>query len=306
MAAKSRAIEGTPFLQRFTATEGRVDVGTIEFGKALTAVLPHAANPKNDTGGLAVVRVYVDHVSALVTATNRYHAGLADVSLGLGDGPGDTFWFDLSVATAKEILAGFKADAKNDTPESYAVTRIDVAATKIVVRDVSGFLPGKEYKYPRSRPVKPEPNEDGSPRMVGPNTLPLFKRAAHTVIPFTDTMRVGGAPLAAFAKAATVYRGAVSVRAWGTPPTAAGREFRPGLLVAIGDQFQGLMMSYRPDDGGAAEVAAQQSWLDRFGPAWEGEEVLTDDLLAVPDPADEPEDVEDVAHGGSPNETPDD
>ena len=128
--------------------EGRIDVSTVALRKAFTAVVPHADTKATNTWHYRV-RLYADHTSLIVCATNGRSAGLAEVPLGPGDGPSAPFQFDLSPKQVKEILGGFEADEKDETDEQYAVTRIVVSHDKVILTDLSGLWPGKKYDLPR-------------------------------------------------------------------------------------------------------------------------------------------------------------
>jgi hypothetical protein len=262
----------------FVETTGRVDVRTVDLARALKSVAPHAVKSL-EIAHFNLVRVYVDRAGAYVTATNGYTAGMAEVGFGTDDVPDVGFYFDLSLLQATEIVRLFKADAKKETPDEYAVTSIVVDEKHVRIRDVSGMFPGKEFKFARI-PM---------PESV-PYLLALFRRALQNVTPDLREIRVRGDLLKHYAVPAKEYDSPVLVKPWQGPE----RDSRPGMIVMVGDQFLGMLMHLKGDDTRDAEEMAFRSWERRLSVVGDvlGESYLslvTDDPPPVDDEP-EPED----------------
>lgn len=118
---------------------------TVECGDlraALLSVLPHVAD---DQGPEQLQRIHLvpGGVNVEVSATDRYTAALALVSVWESDGDCDVL--DLTVQDVKQVLAVFPA------PPKGVEVKIDIRVHRgeVIFTDVSGLVDGKSLTLPR-------------------------------------------------------------------------------------------------------------------------------------------------------------
>ena len=122
-----------------------ITVETADLRRALVAVGPHASKDPDDSA-LYRVRLSVGTENVSVSATNRYSAGLALMSVLEHDG--ELVDIDLSSQDVKEILALFKG-TKGGEDEIGDTLRLLTTEQHTVVTDVSGLFPGKSLSLPK-------------------------------------------------------------------------------------------------------------------------------------------------------------
>lgn len=221
-----------------------ITVGTGDLRAALTAVAPHA-DPDADFPPLHRIRFDIDPENLSLSATNRYTAGHAIVSIE-DHGDGELAPFDLSPTDVKEILALFRGrGGKNDDEMPDDRLRIDIDTEHVRVTDVAGLFDGKSLSLPRY------PHETNFPR------IPELLRATLTK-PVKGTQRLvtHGKLLRLFTSAASAYGQPLVIE-----PTGANA----ALVVSCGESFLGLLMPLRqePEDT-ARQNEWREAWLRRL------------------------------------------
>ncbi len=252
----------------------RITVGTADLRNALTSVAPHAdTDPK--FAPLHRIHLAVDKVNVTVTATNRYTAAMALVSV---QDPDDEVWsFDLSPNDVKEILSLFRG-APFDDDEMGETLQLKVDDKHTTVTDNSGMFDGKSLRLPR---YPDEADFPKVPRLV----------AAALSRPATQAQRLAadGKKLALFRSAARAYNQPLVLE-----PTGANT----ALLISCGEAFIGLVMPVRQDEEDELRHQAwRQAWERRLPPVNVQEELVT-----IPDknaPADDTSNVVEFSGAGS-------
>lgn len=218
-------------------------VSTKDIRQALKSVIPHAADPK-ESAAHAVVHFAAARHNLHITASNMQTVGHAIASIwdseGLSDDP-DEDAFNLPVDLAKELLALFKATAKEDEGDMGSAMQITVETDSILFVDISGLFPGKELKLPR---------EDGNEYPVPFGRLLADAILSERVMP--ERLAVRGRLLSLFSTAATAYGEPLVIE-----PTADARR----ILISCGESFLGLLMPIRVEEG-SSEAAQLKGWRD--------------------------------------------
>lgn len=226
-----------------------IDVNTLDFRKALQAVLPHASTDDN-IPSICCVNFTATQDNLHLTATNRYTLahGIASVweSDGLTGSP-DTDSFTLSPDVAKEILALFKSTGKQAEDEMGEALRITVDKENLTFLDVAGLFPGKLLQIPRS---------EGEPFPIKWANRFLGALAAEVVVP--ERIATTGKYLKLFSSAAAAYGEPLVIE-----PTGEVSQ----ILISCGESFLGILMPVRATD--ESELATQlevwrRGWLDRL------------------------------------------
>lgn len=244
-------------------------VGLADVTAALTSVVAHA-DPDPDHTVLHRVHLALDPVNVTVTATNRYTAGLAIVSVeehhdGTLDG------VDLTPGDVKKVLALFK-------PGRQAVDemlRIDVTTGHVTFTDVSGLFPGQSLTLVRTADAENYPDV----AQVVSAALSRPSRAAR------DQIVAAGSLLRLFTVAARSYAAPLSIE-----PTG-----KSALLIACGESFLGLLMPMVLDAEATAEMGRwRRAWRDRLPEPLPDTrvviEVNVEDLADYDRPIDDPAD----------------
>lgn len=224
-------------------------VSTTDIRKALQAVIPHAADPKESAGHAVVHFAATDH-NLHLTASNMQTMAHSIASIwdaeGLTGDPDDDA-FNLPTDLAKELLALFKATSKEEGDMGSAM-RITVEPGALIFVDISGLFPGKELRLPRE--------DCGSDYPVPFGRLLIAAVLSERVMP--ERLAVQGRLLKLFTTAATAYGEPLVIE----PTANAGR-----ILVSCGDSFLGLLMPLRVEEGtdGARELDGwRQGWMNRL------------------------------------------
>lgn len=220
-------------------------VSTKDLRQALKSVIPHAADPKESAGHAVVHFTATDH-NLHITASNMQTIGHSIASIWDSEGrqgdPNEDA-FNLPVDLAKELLALFKATAKEDEGDMGSAMRITVDTDAILFVDISGLFPGKELKLPR---------EDGSEYPVPFGRLLADAILSDRVMP--ERLAVRGRLLGLFSSAAAAYGQPLVIE-----PTADSRR----ILISCGESFLGLLMPIHVEEG-TTEAAELKSWRDAW------------------------------------------
>lgn len=218
-------------------------VKTGDLYAALAAVTPHAGT-EPDLPATYRVRLVADGTNLVVTASNRYTAGMAIASIEDSDAePGTTV--DLLPNEATDVMRLFKA--KLDDEELQTTIRLagSGAERHVGFVDSSGMLDGKEFVLPAHSIA------DGMPDIptLAAGTL-RRKRTATTRLVAT------GKFVKLFSAAATAYGESLTLE-----PTS---ETTP-MVLACGESFLGLLMPSRPSDEELAKLDGwRKDWLARL------------------------------------------
>jgi hypothetical protein len=218
-----------------------VTLGTADFRQALLSVAPHA-DQDADFPPLHRVRVDVATVNATVTATNRYTAGHALVSVESDDGTGEIWHVDLSPTDVKEILTLFKTKGDSEPDDKL---RLDVDEKHTTITDAAGMFDGKSLSLPR---YPDETNFPNVPRLIA-GTLSKPPHGASRLV-------ADGAKVALFNAAAKAY---------GEPLVIEPTGENTALVLSCGESFLGLLMPMRQDEETDARQGAwRDAWLRRL------------------------------------------
>lgn len=204
-----------------------IEVGTADLRAALAAVRVHACTEK-DLPDIHRIRLAIGYENVTVTATDRFTAGLAIVSVWSGLGGDVACTVDLLPADAGKILSIFPAGKDTGDEPEYRL-RLDVGDEHIIVTDCSGLIDGRALQVPRL------PTSDGGLSSI-PAQIAGHHDSASTML---ADMSVGGEMLARFKAAATAYKKPLEVEAH-----TAGR----ALLIRCGESFLGLLSPRSVDD----------------------------------------------------------
>ncbi|MGN7134586.1 DNA translocase FtsK [Rhodococcoides corynebacterioides] len=217
-------------------------VGTNDFRAALSTVAVHASTDA-ELPSICRIRLDPDNENVYLTATDRFSAALAIASITAHTEP-ELHPFDLSPDDAAKILSLFKAGKeKRDEPEY--LLRLETTPTHVIVTDCSGLIDGRVLKLPRL-PVDE----------AFPDIRILMSRQLHADISWSDELIVSGDVVARFKTAAHAYNHPLRVE------SHAGHR---SLLVRCGDSFLGSLMSIKPNEDHAAEMADwHQGWIRRL------------------------------------------
>ncbi|SCX61310.1 Ftsk gamma domain-containing protein, partial [Klenkia marina] len=205
------------------------------------AVAPHASRDKDDST-LHRIRCVLDDRNLTVTASNRWTAGLAIVSVWeIPDG--EIGSFDLSPTDCSELLVLFKG-AKSDDEDNGDTLELEVG-TEVSITDTGGLFNGKQLKLPRL------PHGTSFPPLVE-----LFATGANALGTSNTRWCVDGKLLALFAKASTAYGKSLSLTPCRLPA--------PSSMVTCGDSFLGLIMPIVSEDLDGQINSWMVDWLHRL------------------------------------------
>lgn len=235
-------------------------VNTVAFRRALQAVVPHA-DPDPEMAPFHRVTLHL--ASDLeVSATQRYSAGLATVPV-MENAAGLALEAGITPATARDILAIYKVPKEL---EADAALSIMVDAGDLVVTDVSGMIPGRQFRTALA------PFSDAVPDV--PRIIGRHVEHPHRAVSAIDLdLIIGAAWWAAFVPAARAYAASLYVTA-----VRSGTD-RVALLVTVGDAFIGLLTAALPashDSALADELTATRRAWARTLP--HGRDAADDDL----------------------------
>lgn len=220
-----------------------ITVGTTDLRQALQAVTPHAF-PRADSQDLHRIRCDIGDQNLTLTATNRYTAGLAIVSI-WDNHDGELGPFDISPTDAAELLAIFRG-AAGDEEELGDTLELELTGKELVVTDTGGLFAGKRLHLPRL------PHGNGFPNVAGVITRALH----HPATKKTDTGRwiADGKMLGLFTKASRAYGHALSLAA-----TERGNQ-----LISCGDSFLGLLVPSRDEEVAQKVNGWHVDWIHRL------------------------------------------
>lgn len=217
-------------------------LATEDFRQALQSVAVHAS-PHTDDEVLHRVRCTVDTQHLVVTATNRYTAGMAIASVE-DNHDGELAAFDLSPTDVREILALFKGrkvagEALGDT------VRLDVSVEFFTITDTGGLFEGKQLVLPR------QPHHGHFPDLPTVIAGALGRRPSAA-----PRLVANGVLVALFATAARVYGHELVLEPTGTTST---------IVIGCGESFLGLLMPIRlPEEELAKLDDWRQGWHRRL------------------------------------------
>lgn len=229
------------------ATTTSIEVGTADLRAALAAVRVHAC-PDKDLPDLHRIRLAIGRENITVTATDRFTAGLAIVSIwnevfDVRDGAPTTV--DLLPADAGKVLSIFPAGKDSGDEPAYRL-RIDVAPERVTLTDCSGLIDGRALTVPRL------PASDGGLSGI-PASVAAHTNSAPTML---ADMSVGGELLGRFKAASTAYKKSLEIEA-----RNAGR----ALLIRCGESFLGLLMPRDQNEDDRVRAAEwARNWNNRL------------------------------------------
>jgi hypothetical protein len=238
-----------------TATEVTIEVATVDFRRALTAVVPHAEkNKTGDNGVMHRFRLCIDASEVYLLATNGQTTGLAAVPIQSDDRsvrfePDDgPFWVDLLPRHSALILQHFPISTGSGS-DMDEMLELKATTKEFRVQDVGGLWAGDSVLFKQADPTTDYPD------LIGPLSRALAERGS-TPAP---------KPLVASAQLLKLFQGAGD--AYGEPIElySTGTNSSRGFVVACGTQFVGTVESrHQDDDGMRRRDAAHMRWLERF------------------------------------------
>ena len=206
----------------------RLTVATHDLRAALKAVVAHA-DPDPKFPPLHRLRLSVDQVNVTITATNRYTAGVALVSV-IDPDDEPEYHVDLSPTDVREVLALFRGKPGKDEDDPGELLRIEVDTTHVRFTDASGLFDGKSLRLLRY------PDEGNFPNVgklvAGLLTRPVTAKSA-------GRLMVGGAYVTLFRKATLAYGEPLVIE-----PTGADA----AMVVSCGESFIGALMQIKQDE----------------------------------------------------------
>lgn len=239
----------------------RFTVATHDIRAALKSVLPH--HDPGDFPPLHRVHCELDKVNLTLSATNRYTAGIALVSV--EDPSGETLSFDLSPKDVRDVLSQFQGKPGKDEDDPGEMLRIDLDDKHARFTDCSGLFDGKSLRLLRY------PDETNFPKVgrlvAGMLARPVTAEAA-------KRLSVQGKYVALFKAAAAAYAEPLVIE-----PTGANGS----LVVSCGESFIGALMPVRHDEVGTARLDEwRAAWVRRLPVVG-----VQDELEPLPDPDDD-------------------
>jgi hypothetical protein len=220
----------------------RFTVSTEDLRLALRSVGVHA-DPDDESPTLNRVRLDVGPENLTVSATNRFTAGHALVSI-WDNGDGELGPFDLTVTATKEILTLFKGKAgTGDEPDDSMMIEVDSEHTTIT--DVSGLFPGKSLKLPTC-PIATDYPDIGK---ILHAKISKGSEAANRIV-------TNGSLISLFCKATAAYKQPLVMDFGGD---------RAGVLITCGESFIGVLMPVTIDEDTEMLINTWHAdWTRRF------------------------------------------
>lgn len=231
-----------------SAPRAHVTVSTRDLRSALLAVRVHLSTAEGESILNRIRLTFHPDGHVYVTATDRYTAGLAIVSIWEDRcAYGDLVDVDLFAEDAKNILDLFKP-SKDIDDEKLAVL---VTSTELVITDASGLFPdaSKSVHLP----------------LTGACTYPAVDRMMAAAVAKARQLTIADATpvvaaspqLTRFAAAGVAYSAPVEI--------SHTSEARHALLIQVGESFLGLLMPLRPDEAGRVVSAGYlRNWARRL------------------------------------------
>lgn len=226
-------------------------VGTGDLRQALAAVRVHASTEKDDPQ-FNRVRLTIGEENLVVTASDRFTAGLAIVSIwdDSSDEGDETPIVELAPEDIVSILRIFKAgggSSGDDVPDY--ILRIEVDANEVTVTDISGFgIAGHALTMPR---LSTEPGLSGVPALIQ-------RQQDGADAQLVSGLAVASEYLARFKDAGRAYGDTLMLEA-----RADGRV----LLVRCGESFLGILSPRRLDEDHLVRAKEWSEAWDRRLPA---------------------------------------
>lgn len=225
-----------------------ITVNTKDLRQALASVIPHAHDdPETKLNRLRCTAtgdlLYVQAASGITAAT----AVVSVWDVGALSGSPEDDVFDMSVATAKKILAIFKASKKQPDDEMGEAMTITVSDAELTFVDTGGLFPGESFSQPTGE-------VDGA----FPNLPRIFAEALSADKRLPDRLLANGELLRKFATAASTY---------GRPLVVEPTGERTRILISCGESFIGLLMPVRVEPGSEQEAElkeAHDGWMNRL------------------------------------------
>lgn len=241
----------------------RFTVATHDLRSALKAVAPHA-DPSPDFPPLHRVHLDIGKVNVTLSATNRYTAGVAIVSIEDPDDEPD-LTLDLSPQDVKDVLSQFRGAPGKDEDDPGELLRIEVDSKHVRFTDCSGLFDGKSLRLLRY------PDEGNFPK-VGKLIAGMLTRPVTGDPEQTRRLSVGGRYVKLFAAAAAAYDVPLNIE-----PTGANAS----LVVSCGESFIGALMPVKQDEDSTAILDRwRAAWVDRLPTV-----AVQDELEQLPQPA---------------------
>lgn len=217
-----------------------ITVGTTDLRAALQAVAPHAYR-KSDLADIHRIRCDIGTHNVTLTATNRWTAGMAIVSI-WDNHDGELGPFDISPTDAAEILALFHGssggeEAVGDTLE------LQLTGKELTVTDTGGLFNGKSLTLPRL------PHGRGYP-----DVAKFVNRAVRNTRAEGARWIADGTMLGLFIKATRAYGQLLTLE-----PTKWGTQ-----LISCGDSFLGVYAPTRDEELDQKLNGWRVDWINRL------------------------------------------
>ncbi len=217
-------------------------VGTADLRQALAAVRVHASTEKEDSQ-FNRVRLTFGPENVVVTASDRFTAGLAIVSVWDDSDETEGLIVELAPEDVVSILRIFKAGtgASSDVPDY--ILRFDIDKDEVTVTDVSGFgIVGHALRMPR---LSTEPGLSGVPALVQRQQDGAYAQ-------LVSGLAVASKFIGRFKDAGTAY---------GEPLMLEARADGCVLLVRCGESFLGILSPRRLDED---QLVRSKEWSEAW------------------------------------------
>lgn len=223
-------------------------VGTADLRQALAAVRVHASTEKDDPQ-FNRVRLTFGPENLTVTASDRFTAGLALVSIWDDNDETESLIVELAPEDVVSILRIFKAGTSTSDDVPDYILRFDINADEVTVTDISGFgIAGHALTMPR---LSTEPGLSGVPTLVQ-------RQQAGASAQLLSGLAVKSEFIARFKGAGSAY---------GEPLMLETRADGRVLLVRCGESFLGILSPRRIDEDQLVRAKEWSEAWDRRLPA---------------------------------------
>ncbi|MCZ2837167.1 DNA translocase FtsK [Modestobacter sp. VKM Ac-2985] len=217
-----------------------ITVGTTDLRAALQAVAPHAYR-KSNLADLHRIRCDIGTHNLTVTATNRWTAGMAIVSI-WDNHDAEAGPFDISPTDAAEILALFRGTGGGEE-EAGDTLELELTGKELTVTDTGGLFNGKSLTLPRL------PHGTGYP-----DVAKFVNRAVRNTRVDGGRWIADGTMLGLFIKATRAYGQLLTLE-----PTKWGTQ-----VIGCGESFLGVYAPTRDEELDQKLNGWRVDWLNRL------------------------------------------